>query len=590
VACDPYAHHWPRAIALPSGVYDHVDVENAYCMTNPIHKKVLLSSVCQPFGEKYGDSFTTTHDAAHQIIWGQGIFQIYGTNNQWGIDFVAQNLQTPTTTLHYPTMEQFIEEIKKGYDYIGISFVHSTFHKMVPMTEAIRKYAPSSKIILGGHGTTLGDRLSAYADYICQGEGVVYMRELLGEPLDRPIEQPIIVEWQSFFSLPMLPIRGYYAHIFAGLGCPNGCEFCCTSAFFKRKHIKLLPDGASVVRAIEKIRERLPNTVDFWISDEDFLLNPQRGRQFLEAMRASNLPPLSLGIFSSVRAISQYQASELVEMGVERLWVGYEAKGAEYDKMKGKSYRELFSELHHHGITVLASMIIGYDYQTKEFDEFMSLRPSVTQYLILGGPIGTPLFEKNFAEGRVFPEYLSDFRKWDGYYVTHSRPNISAEELYQLVRFLPKEEFRRLGPSIFRFTEDWVTGYENLKDHPSPRVRAKTQKYLRDSLLVRPFLLAGKEYLPVSLHGWVDSLYERLVKAAGEPNLTERLIATTAPALLRYASFRLKRDIERQPKFIRREFPERGDYWRENAVDLWIHRAIEQFREMLNPSVGQITD
>lgn len=552
-------------------------------MNNSLNKKVLLSSVCQPFGEKYGDGFLVSAEGSHQLIWAQGMFKVLGTNNQWGIDLIAQNLKTPTTTLHYPTMEQFIEELKRGYDYVGISFIAPTLHKMIPMVEAIRKYAPSSKIVLGGYGTVLGDQLLAYADYICQGEGVAYMRELLGEPVDMPIEQPIIVEWQSYFALPMLPVRGYYGHIFAGLGCPNGCEFCSTSAYFKRKHIKLLPDGASVVRAIEKIREKIPSMVDFWITDEDFLLNQQRGRGFLEAIRASNLPPLSLSIFSSVKAISQYEVSELVEMGVERLWCGYEAKGAGYDKMKGKSYRQLFNELHNHGITVMASIIIGYDYQDKqtildEFEEFVSLRPSISQYCILGGPFGTPLYEKILAEGRHIPEMWNDLRKQDGFYTNHTRPKITAEELNELIRSLPKEEFRRLGPSMFRYVEDWVVGYENLKDHPMPRVQAKAQKYLKDSRLLRPYLKASKKYLPTNLHDWIDGLYARLITAGGKPNFTERLLTATAPALLWYANRRFQNGAENQPKSIRREFPEKGDYWRDKTADVIMNMAMAKIR------------
>jgi len=111
--------------------------------------------VCAPFGEKYGDGFLVTHESFYQLSWAHEAFRLYGTNTQWGIDFIAQNLKTPTTTLHYPTMEQFIKEIKKGYDYVGISFVVPTFHKMKPMAEAVRKYAPSSKIILADTGLLL---------------------------------------------------------------------------------------------------------------------------------------------------------------------------------------------------------------------------------------------------------------------------------------------------------------------------------------------------------------------------------------------------------------------------------------------------
>ncbi|NOZ02506.1 MAG: hypothetical protein GXP54_11530 [Deltaproteobacteria bacterium] len=382
--------------------------------------KVLLSSVCQPFGVKHGDGLGVSAEGSHQIMWAQGIFRARATTTQWGIDFIAENLKAPTVTLHYPTMKQFITEIEKGYGYIGIAFVASTHHKMVPMVQAIRKHAPSSKIILGGYGTAMGDeKLAPYADYICHGEGVAFMRELLGETINTGFVQPDICQRQSMFSVPLLGQTGY---VFAGLGCPNGCDFCVTSHYFQRKHIRILPDGPSILGAIRDLRSKHPDMTDFWINDEDFLLNESRGRGFLEAIRQSDLPPLALCIFSSVKALSRFRASELVEMGIDWIWVGYEGKRAGYSKMNGRSYRELFSDLHQHGISVMSSMIIGFDYHTpeiiaQEFDELVSLRPSLSQFLIYGPAFGTPLHDRMKAENRLLPEDWMSY-KHDGFYLT----------------------------------------------------------------------------------------------------------------------------------------------------------------------------
>ncbi|HUH66854.1 MAG TPA: hypothetical protein VLZ07_10515, partial [Syntrophales bacterium] len=97
-------------------------------MANSDIRRLLLSSVCRPFGARYGDSFNVTCDGAHQLMWAQGPFRTFTTTEQWGIDLIAENLDTPTVTLHYPTISQFTKEIKKGYDYVGIAFVHATRH------------------------------------------------------------------------------------------------------------------------------------------------------------------------------------------------------------------------------------------------------------------------------------------------------------------------------------------------------------------------------------------------------------------------------------------------------------------------------
>ena len=248
--------------------------------------RVLFSSVCKPFGEKYGDGFGASYEGSHQLMWAQGLFRPRGVTTQWGIDFIAENLKTPVTTLHYPTLKEFARELEKGYDYVGIAFIIPTLHKLIPMVEIARKVAPNTKIILGGYGTVLEDHKLPKVEHICRGEGVRFMRELLGEDVEAPITQPVILQDTQLFSLPL----GRTGYVFAGLGCPNGCDFCATSHYFKRKHIQFLPDGESICRAVEDLHRKDLGITTYWINDEDFLLNRKRGQGYLEAIRRSDLP------------------------------------------------------------------------------------------------------------------------------------------------------------------------------------------------------------------------------------------------------------------------------------------------------------
>jgi hypothetical protein len=68
------------------------------------------------------------------------------------------------------------------------------------------------------------------------------------------------------------------------------------------------------------------------------------------------------------------------------------------------------------------------------------------------------------------------------------------------------------------------------------------------------------------------------MKSAGAPNLAERLAGQGAPALLWYANLQHKRGVDYQPRFIRREFPEKSDYWRQNAADVFVNAAMEKLR------------
>src|SRR4029079_9363792 len=131
--------------------------------------------------------------------------------------------------------------------------------------------------------------------------------------------------------------------------------------FFSRKHIKLLPEGKDIYRVIERYLDLDPKLV-FLIIDEDFLLNKQRAMQFRDCVMRSG-KTLSIFAFASVKAISQYKVEEILEMGIDGLWIGYEGTRSNYGKQQGRRIEDILTEFRENGITVLTSMIVGFDYQ-----------------------------------------------------------------------------------------------------------------------------------------------------------------------------------------------------------------------------------
>ena len=243
--------------------------------------------------------------------------------------------------LQYPSKRELIRELRKGYEYVGVCFIMAVMHKMKETVALIRQYAPRSKIVLGGYGTVLNDEvLEPYADYICREEGVAFMRRLLGEPeIPMPYKHPLIVSGLKVFGQKV----SNTGMIFAGLGCPNGCDFCCTSHFFARKHIKLLPEGKDIFAVMERYLDPDPNMV-FSILDEDFLLNKKRAMEFRDCVMKSG-KTLSIFVFSSIKAISQYTVEEILEMGIDGFWIGYEGTRSGYAKQQGRPVEEIFTEL-----------------------------------------------------------------------------------------------------------------------------------------------------------------------------------------------------------------------------------------------------
>ena len=537
-------------------------------------KKVLLTTVWRPIGPKYGDATSVGYELLYrQVTRAQGIFSPRTVNIQFSLEYIAENLDAPTVVLQYPSRRELIRELKKGYDYVGISFLMAIFHKVKDMVALIRQHAPQTKIILGGYGTVLTDEeLKPYADYICREEGVGFMRRLLGEPeIPMPYKHPLIVSWLKVFGWK---VSGT-GKIFAGLGCPNGCDFCCTSHFFKRKHIKLLPDGKDIYAVVERYHAMDPSLV-FLIIDEDFLLNKKRAMQFRECVMKGG-KSLSIFAFSSVKAISQYTVEEILEMGIDGFWIGYEGTRSGYAKQQGRPVEEILTEFREHGITVLTSMIVGFDYQTpevvaQEFDGLMKLKPALGQYLIYGPVPGTPFGERARRENLIREEFVQHpdrlYRQADGFTTTMKHPTLSAAEIEGLQQWCFEQDFQRLGPSIFRVLEGRLLGYQKLKNSPNPVLRRKAEHYAEDLRAASPVFLAGRLLGPNhAVRRWIGDLEQRIYAEVGQPELAARFQSVLAVGAALWTGLTLKLDVFQHPKLIRTTYRMPSKSWK--AFDLW---------------------
>jgi len=517
--------------------------------------------VCRPLGPKYGDGPSVGYELLYcQVTRAQGIFSPRTINANFALEYIAENLDTPTVVLQYPSKKEFIRELKKGYDYVGISFIMAVFHRMKEMVALVREHAPQAKIVLGGYGTILTDEeLAPYGDYICREEGVGFFRRLLEEPpIPMPYKHPLLVDALKVFSMP----TSRTGKIFAGLGCPNGCDFCCTSHFYKRRHIRLLPEGKDIYDVLERYRAMDPDLV-FLIIDEDFLLNKKRAMEFRDCVLKGGKIP-SIFVFSSIKAISQYTVEEILEMGIDGFWIGYEGTRSGYAKQQGRPVGEIFTEFREHGITILASMILGFDYQTpevvaRELDGLLNLKPSLTQFLIYGPVPGTPFGDRARRDNLMHEQYLKDtdllYRRADGFTTTMKHPTLTAGQIESLQRWCFDEDFRRLGPSIIRFLEARLLGYEKLKHSTNPALRDKARHYASELRNAYPVFLAASLFGPNrKVRRWIRDVECQVHAALGQPTFAERLKSVAAIGAAAWTKFTLAFDLFQHPTLTRTEY------------------------------------
>ncbi len=521
--------------------------------------RVLLTSVCRPLGERYGDAPSVGYELLYgQVTRGQGAFSPRANHVQFGLTYIAENLEAPTTVLHYPSKRELIRELRKGYDYVGVAFVLSTFHRMKEAVALIREHAPNARVVLGGYGTVLTDaELASWSDFVCREEGVGFMRRLLGET-PAPLRHPLVVSRLRLFSREV----SRTGMVFAGLGCPNGCDFCCTSHFFKRKHIRLLDTGRDIYDVIRRYQE-VERGMAIAILDEDFLLNRKRALELRDCVVASG-EPLSIFCFASIKALSQYSIEEILEMGVDGVWIGYEGTRSGYAKQDGRPVEELFRDLREHGIAVLASMIVGLPYQTptiveEELDGLLALRPTFSQFLIYGPTPGTPFYEQVMREGRLHQDLVDDreeyYRNCSGFKAMVEHPTMRPSEIESSQARCFREDVRRLGPSIYRSIDVWLRGHLALRESPSALLRLKAERFAAEMRRAYPIFLAGRTLARGRRARAAIAALERRVRAAvGGPSIGERIGSVAALGLAAWTAFTLRFRLFQHPALIRNTF------------------------------------
>lgn len=524
-------------------------------------KKVLLTSVCRPMGPDFGDAPSVGYELLYrQVTRAQGIFSPRALHLNFSLEYIARNLLSPAVVLQYPSKKELIRELKKGYDYVGVTFLMAVFHHMKETVELIRRYSPNTKIVLGGYGTILSDEvLKPYSDYICREEGVGFFRSLLEEPkLEMPYAHPLIFSKMKIFSIPVSKT----GMIFAGLGCPNGCDFCCTSHFFKRKHIRLLPTGQDIYNVIERYLALDPDT-QFVVLDEDFLLNRKRALELRDAVLAGG-KAVSLFVFSSIRAISQYKVEEIMEMGIDGFWIGYEGAKSGYAKQQGRPAAEVLKEFRENGIIVLASMVVGFDYQNEEIireelDGLLSLKPTLGQFLIYGPVPGTPFYEKVMKENRMEERLAKDpelyYKTADGFSAMVKHPTLPPEKIESLQRACFETDFQRLGPSIYRSLETWFLGYLKHRNSANPFLRLKAEKFAREVIKSYPVFLPGVLLGPNrAVRSWIRDLEKNIHLELGAPSLARRSLSLVMLVAAFWTRFKLKFNLFQHPSLTRHAY------------------------------------
>ncbi|MFN8657383.1 MAG: cobalamin-dependent protein [Candidatus Obscuribacterales bacterium] len=490
--------------------------------------KVLLTSVFGPFGveDEYGCRLNVMELFHNQVTREQGIFSLRMNHPSFGLYLIAENLRTPAAVLDFPSLERFVQEVKKGYDYIGISFIVANIPKAARMAKLIREISPKTKIVLGGHGTAVKDiEKLVDCDFVCRGEGVAWFRQILGEPQDQGLVHPALFSTINRRVMGV-PLPGTAAVLIPGLGCVNACSFCATSHHFQKRYIGYLNSGKDVFQTMQAIENEI-GTNEFFVMDENFLKHRPRAEELLSEMEKHN-KYFYLGVFSSAETINAVGVEFMAKLGIDFVWIGVESKEHVFQKTKDVDLKKMIASLRSFGIQVLGSGILFFDHHSQEtiqedIDFIIDLQTDFVQFMELGPLPGTALFEELELQGRI----LSDvpYREWHGQdKIWFKHPHFTREQTSIYLKAAFQQDYTRQGPSLLRLSDTCLRGYRTALHHNDQRIRGLIPRLRERCLGIRPVLqVAFKMAENAKTADLASYLLQEYKKEFGEPALAAKL-------------------------------------------------------------------
>ena len=453
--------------------------------------RILLSSVFGPYAQddEFGSRAINPMELYHnQVTRAQGSFSLRMFHRSWCIMMIQENISAPCTVLDFPRREDFARELSENsYDIVGITSIIVNVGKVKEMCRMVREISPRSVIVVGGHVAAIpGIEKMIDADHVVRGEGISWMRRYLGEEEAAPIRHPAIVSGMHTRIMGIrLPDRkgATAATIIPSVGCPMGCNFCTTSAFFggKGNFVNFFESGDELFDVMCGVEKEL--AVDsFFVMDENFLLYRPRALRLLERMKQAG-KSWELSVFSSANAIRKYTMQELVELGVSWIWLGLESPRSKYGKLAGADTVQLTHELRENGIRVQGSTIIGLEHHTPEnitgeIEHAVGHNTDFHQFMLYTPVPGTQLYKQMREEGRLLEDVdPADVHGQFKFNFRHAA--ISRDDSKKFLDLAFWRDFEANGPSLYRMCRTMLQGWQRYKNYPDPRVRERYQRQMK---------------------------------------------------------------------------------------------------------------
>lgn len=348
--------------------------------------------------------------------------------------------------IHEPFDEiDFDEEV----DLVGITVVTNTANRAYKIADEYRKR--DKKVVMGGiHPTILPQEALNHCDAVCLGEGETIWRDILQDftkgRLRRVYQQDQMTDLNNYPVINRRDVCRRRSLFFdigtieTSRGCPYECDFCSVHIIHGRKmrHRPLKP----VLKEVESI----DNRTLFFVNNNIISSTPYAKKLFREMI------PLKKR-WTAQATIAFAKDRELVRLASESgcfgLLIGLESVVEEGFQKYRKSLKNLdelkeaLKLLKDHGISVLATMIFGHDFETKDtlrrtLDNLLDLDLITASLGILVPYPGTKLAERLEKQNRLLSK---DWSLYDINNLLFTPNSFSCDEFIEEMQNLRKKYF-----------------------------------------------------------------------------------------------------------------------------------------------------
>ncbi|MEI6457099.1 MAG: radical SAM protein [bacterium] len=332
-------------------------------------------------------------------------------------------------------------------DLVGISCMTANAPHGYELADAFRSRGRT--VVLGGvHPTILPDEALQHADSVVVGEAEGVWEDLLRDfsegrllqryhnptpDLSRYVKKDFskIIQKRLFRIVPIMTTRG----------CPYNCDFCCVSDLFG-KTIRHIP-VENVVKDI-----LTSGAKNFMFLDDNIIGHPRYAKELFRALIPLKIKWVGQASISFLRETELLQLA--AESGCKILFIGLESVNEVQLKTLRKSMkdnqelRETIKKIKKMGILIHASMIFGFDTDTKHvFRETVKFliraKISTVSFNILTPYPGTKTYEDLKRAGRLFTD---NWKYYDHNTVVFKPMNMTALEL-QIGKIMARTRFYR---------------------------------------------------------------------------------------------------------------------------------------------------